>query len=146
MKIKLSGTLLLSAFTLILEAQVHDKDMMDTTGESHIGEFTVGGYIDTYYGYNLNEPPTSDVPYFVSSSRHHEANINVAYINIQYDAPRLRAKFTPGFGTYINANYATEPGSLKNIMRARVVIKLLKEKNVWLDFGVLGSPTQMKAP
>lgn len=146
MKTKLTGILLLTASVFDMNAQVQDKEDKDTTGGVHIGKITVGGYIDTYYGYNLNEPVSSDVPYFVSMARHHEANINLAYIDLRYDNTRLRAKFVPGFGTYINANNATEPGTLKNIVRARVGVKLLKEKNLWFDFGVLSSPFTNESP
>jgi hypothetical protein len=113
---------------------------MDTTSYNYQGKFTVGGYIDGYYGYDFNKPASSDRPYFVSSARHNEFTINLAFVDLKYTSSRLRARFIPGFGTYINANYAAEPGVLKNIVEANMGIRLFKNKDIWLDAGVLGSP------
>ena len=98
----------------------------------------ISGYLDVYYGYDFSKPKGNDKPYFVSMARHNEMNINLAYVEIKFSSDKVRAKFTPGFGTYINSNYANEPGSLKNLVEANVGIKLYK--NIWLDAGVLGSP------
>ncbi len=121
-------------------AQVTNTATMDTTGGIQIGKLAISVYLDTYYGYNFNEPANSDVPYFVTMNRHNEANINLGMIDLRYTAERLRICFAPGFGTYVNANNASEPGSLRHLIEARVGIKLFKKKNIWMDFGVLGSP------
>ncbi len=113
---------------------------MDTSSFDYQGKITVNGYIDTYYGYDFNKPKSKDRPYFVSMARHNEFNINLAYIDVKYSSSRLRARFVPGFGTYINSNYSHEPGVLKNIVEGSIGIKLLPDKNIWLDVGVLGSP------
>ncbi len=121
-------------------AQVVNTGLMDTSNFDYQGKVTVGGYVDTYYGYNFNKPSTGENPYFVSMARHNEFNINLAFVDVKYSSSRLRARFVPGFGTYINANYASEPGALKNIVEANVGVKLFNNKNIWLDAGVLGSP------
>lgn len=121
-------------------AQVVNTGLMDTSSFDYQGKVTVGGYLDTYYGYNFSEPSSGDNPYFVSMARHNEFNINLAFVDVKYSSSRLRARFVPGFGTYINSNYAAEPGSLKNIVEANVGVKLFHNKNIWLDAGVLGSP------
>ena len=63
-----------------------------------------------------------------------------AYLSLKYTADRVRATFTPGFGTYMNANYADERQTLENIVEAYVGIRLFKDKNIWLDGGVFSSP------
>ncbi|SFF08657.1 Putative beta-barrel porin-2, OmpL-like. bbp2 [Thermoflexibacter ruber] len=103
-------------------------------------KFVVGGYIDVYYGYDFSQPKDKDRAYFVNSARHNELNINLAYISVEYTSSRMRAKFIPGFGTYMNANYAAEQGTLKNIVEGNIGIKLFKNKEIWLELGVLGSP------
>ena len=123
-----------------VKAQVTNTATMDTTSFSRKGKLSIEGYVDTYYAYNFNKPSSNDQPYFVSMARHNEVNINLAYIDLKYSSSRVRARFVPGFGTYINANYAQEPGSLKNIIEASAGIKLLEKKNIWIDFGVFGSP------
>jgi len=132
--------ILLSLFFANVFSQVTNTGFADTTGGEHLGKITVGGYLDTYYAYNFSEPNGNTTPYFVSSNRHNEVNINLAYVDLRYNTQNVRARLVPGFGTYVNANYATEPGVLKNLMEASVGIKLLKNKNYWLDYGVIGSP------
>ncbi|HZY81859.1 MAG TPA: outer membrane beta-barrel protein [Cyclobacteriaceae bacterium] len=120
-------------------AQVVNTATMDTTSFAIKGKVTVEGYVDAYYAYNFNHPG-KDQPYFVSMARNNEININLAYIDLKYSSSRIRARFVPGFGTYINANYAAEQGSLKNIVEGSVGVKLSKTRNIWLDAGVFGSP------
>ncbi len=124
----------------ILCAQVVNTGVMDTTDVKVKGKFVVEGYIDAYYGYDFSKPTSKERPYFVSSARHNEMNINLAYVSVKYTSERVRARFAPGFGSYINANYAAEQGVLKNIVEGNVGVKLFKNKEIWLDFGVLGSP------
>jgi hypothetical protein len=113
---------------------------MSTYDSLEFGKVTVGGYVDAYYGFDFSEPPTSNRPYFVSSNRHHEFNINLAYIDIRYINDKVRATFIPGFGTYMNANYAPEPATLRNLVEANAGIKLSEKRGIWVDAGVLASP------
>lgn len=101
---------------------------------------TLEGYADVYYGYDFSEPEPADRPYFVNHHRHNEVNINLAYLSARYTSQRGRAVFTPGFGTYMNANYAAERVTLRNIVEANVGVKLSRTKAVWFDAGVLPSP------
>lgn len=106
---------------------------------SAMAQVTVGGYIDTYYNYNFNKPG-KELPYFVSMSRNNEVNINLAYIDVKYNSDWIRARLVPGFGTYMNSNYAPERATLKNIVEGSVGVKLAKTKNIWLDAGVFTAP------
>lgn len=121
-------------------SQVISTDELDTASFAIKGKVTVDGYIDTYLAYNFNKPAGKDQPYFVSMARDREVNINLAYIDLKYTAPRMRARLIPGFGTYINSNYAGEKGSLKHIVEGNVGIKLSKTKEIWVDAGVISSP------
>lgn len=124
----------------LAQAQIVNTGVMDTTDFRYQGKITFEGYLDTYYAYDFNKPVAGDRPYASSMSRHNEMTINLAFIDLKYSSSRLRARIVPGFGTYINANYAHEPGVLKNIVEASAGIKVFKSKSVWCDFGVLGSP------
>lgn len=124
----------------LVSAQVVNTATMDTLETTIIGHLALGGYIDTYYGYNFNKPPDGNVPHFVSSSRHNEFSINLAYIDLRYKSSNFRARFVPGAGSYMNANYAVEPGTLKNVVEGNVGVRLSAKRNIWLDVGVLGSP------
>jgi len=100
----------------------------------------IEGYVDTYFNYDYADPADSNIPYFVSQNRHNEFNINLAYISLKYSSARVRATFTPGFGTYMNSNYAAERITLRNIVEANVGVKVFQNKNIWVDVGVIGSP------
>lgn len=98
------------------------------------------GYADIYFGFDFNQPKNSARPYFVSHARHNETNLNLAYLSVKYNAKRARATFTPGFGTYVNANYAAERATLQNIIEANVGIRLFKTRDIWIDAGVFVAP------
>ncbi len=138
MKLVFAG--LLSLLTFFCRAQVVNTGITDNYDSVQVGEVSVGGLVDTYYGYDFNEPEGSLRPYCVSSARHNEININLAYIDLKYKNNFVRAHLVPGFGTYINDNYNTEKGSLKNLVEANAGVKLSKKKEIWLDAGILGSP------
>ena len=98
------------------------------------------GYVDVYFTYSFNHPKDANHPYIVSYNRDNEVNVNLAYVSLKYTSDRVRATFTPGWGTYMNANYASERQTLQNIMEANVGVKLFKNKDIWLDAGVIASP------
>lgn len=122
------------------QAQVVNTATMDTTKFSYKGKIAVEGYVDAYWAYDFNKPSTGERPYFVSMNRHNDITINLAFIDVKYSSSRLRGRFIPGVGTYMNANYAAEPGTLKNIVEANAGVRLFHDKQIWLDAGVFGSP------
>jgi hypothetical protein len=96
--------------------------------------------VEVYYQYDFNKPSDNTRPEFVySHNRHNEFNVNLVYLKGSYTAERVRANLALAAGTYVNANYAAEPGVLKNMYEANVGIKLSKKKNLWLDAGIFGS-------
>jgi hypothetical protein len=130
--------LLFLTYTGTSFAQSIQLETKDATGATN-GTITIGGGVDAYYAYDLNKP-VDDIPYYVSSSRHNEFNVNMAYLDVNYTSARVKARFTPGIGTYMNANYVDEVGLLKMPLEASVGVKLLKNKALWLETGVLSSP------
>ncbi len=122
------------------QAQITNTATMDTLESIARGHIALGGYIDSYYGYDFSQPKSGDMPYFVTSARHNEFNINLAYVDLRYRSKNLRVRIVPGFGTYMNANYADEPGTLKNFVEASVGVRIFSKRNIWLDVGILGSP------
>jgi hypothetical protein len=138
MKKTLILSLMLMFIVSKITAQVANTAVIDTNDINIQGKITIGGYLDAYYGYDFDKPEGNDKAYFVSMARHNEMNINLAYIDIKFSSNKVRARFVPSFGTYINSNYVNEPGTLKNLVEASVGIKLYKD--IWLDAGVFGSP------
>src|SRR6476646_4031934 len=92
---------------------------------------TFGGFVEVYYSYDFNKPADNNRPYFFySHNRHNEFNINLAYLKGSYSTDKVRANIALATGTYMNANYAAEPGVLKNIYEADAGVKISKSKNL----------------
>jgi hypothetical protein len=123
-----------------------DSTMASATAEQETAKVTVGGYVDTYFGYDFSQPSSKDRPYFVSSARHNEFNINLAFVDVKYSGERVRGAFKPAIGTFMASNYAAEPAMYRNILEANVGIKLFKTKDIWLDAGVFVSPFTNESP
>ena len=101
---------------------------------------TFSGYVEGYYSYDFNKPGDNNRPGFLySHNRHNEFNANLAFVKAAYATERVRANFAIAAGTYMNANYAAEPGVLKNIYEANAGYKISSSKNLWLDLGILPS-------
>ena len=132
--------LLFLSITQILFSQVTNTGLMDTLGGEKIKNVTIGGYIDSYFAYGFNQPKTGIIPHLVSSANHNDFSINLAYLDLRYTDSKVRARFVPGIGTYMNANYSNEKGLFKNIVEASVGICLSKKRNIWLESGIIGSP------
>lgn len=126
--------------TFLAKSQVVNTATLDTNDIESNGKFKINGFVDTYYAWNTNDPANKDMPYLNASHRHNEFSINLAYVDFNYSTNNIRARFVPAFGTFMNANYATETGGLKNILEGRVGIKLFNKKDIWIDAGILGSP------
>ena len=98
---------------------------MQLMAQDSTGSLTISGY---------NRPG-----FIYSHNRHNEFNLNLGFIKANYTAARVRANLALAAGTYMNANYAAEPGVLKNIYEANAGFKLSKNKNLWLDAGIMPS-------
>jgi hypothetical protein len=106
----------------------------DSTG------FSISGYAEVYYTFDFNTPADNNRNAFMySHNRHNEFTANLIFLKANYNGKMLRANAALAAGTYMNANYSTEPGSLKNIYEANAGVKLSRKKNLWLDAGIFSS-------
>lgn len=71
---------------------------------------TVGGFVDAYYGYELNNPGSFDRAFTTQPARHNEFNINLAYVELKLERERVRGRFALQAGTSVQNNYSAEPG------------------------------------
>lgn len=140
------GALVLISLSFSLSAQVFNSANLDTSDIQVDGKLSIHGFVDAYYTYSFNEPKSASIPYQVSSNRHNEININLAYVDFRYSSSRIRASFVPAFGTYNNANYANEPSTLKNLLEANAGVCLSTKRRIWMDVGVLTSPITNESP
>ena len=100
----------------------------------------ISGYAEAYYSYDLNRPGSNTRPGFLYSyNRHNEVNLNLGFVKAAYAKDRVRANLALGAGTYMNANYAAEPGTLQHLLEANVGYRLSAKRQLWLDLGVLPS-------
>lgn len=120
--------------------QISNPAMPDTSRGEKLEDLRIGAYLDVFGGWFSAENTGGSVPYFVSMNRSREISVNLAMLDFRYAKKRVRARLMPGFGTYMNANYAAEPGSLAWLVEANVGYCLHPEKQIWLDAGVLSSP------
>lgn len=111
-----------------------------THQQQNTPSISVSGYVEVYYSYDLNKPANNDKAGFLySHNRHNEFNLNLGFIKAAYSSERVRVNVALAAGTYMNANYAAEPGVLKNIYEANVGVKLSRNRNLWLDAGIFSS-------
>ena len=123
-----------------VNSQFIDSSSMDTLYLSKKKKISINGYLDSYFTYDFNQPKSRSIPYFVSAANHNHFSINLSYLDLKYTNTRFRARFIPGFGSYMKANYTNEKGFMKNIVEASVGICLSKKRNIWLEYGILSSP------
>ena len=108
--------------------------------DSVLPKLTFSGYIEIYYTYDFGNPADHNRPGFIYAfNRHNEINLDLGYIKTAYETKNVRANLALAAGTYMNANYAAEPGVLKNIYEADAGVKISNAKNLWIDAGIMPS-------
>ncbi|WP_439583015.1 porin [Dyadobacter bucti] len=128
-------SLLLSALGLVILKPALAQDATETKNP-----LTVSGYAEAYYNYDFNRPLNNTAPGFLYNfNRTGEVNLNLGFIKANYSADRVRGNLALAAGSYINANYAAEPGVLKNVFEANVGVKIAKNANLWIDAGIMPS-------
>jgi len=107
---------------------------------SEAPKLTFSGFTEIYYSFDANQPEYHVRPGFLyNHNRHNEFNLNLGFVKAAYHHKNVRANVALGAGTYMNANYATEPGVLKNVYEANAGVKLSKNQNLWMDAGIFSS-------
>lgn len=104
------------------------------------GKVSFSGYIEAYYTYDFNNPANHERPGFVySHNKHNEFNVNIAFLKLNYAAPRVRANVALMAGSYAHYNLAAEQALLKNIFEANAGYKVCNKANLWVDAGIFAS-------
>ena len=70
---------------------------------------TLGGFVDTYFAYDVNRPRLLDRAYTTQPARHHEANINLAFLEAKVNRDRVHGRLALQAGTSVQNNYSGEP-------------------------------------
>lgn len=97
-------------------------------------------YAETYF---QNQLPNSNLynrpDYVYSFNRLNEVNLNLGFLKATFDNQKTRANLGLMAGTYAQTNLANEPAGVRNIWEANLGFKVLKNKNMWIDMGVMPS-------
>ncbi|HEY2377398.1 MAG TPA: porin [Gemmatimonadaceae bacterium] len=124
----------------------HAQAAADTTIK-----FTFGGFIDAYYAYDIDRPPTIDRSFFggalftTQPARHDEFNVNLAYLETNISGKRLHGRFALQAGTSVQSNYNSEPTT--GIVSGPSLSRMIQEAyagyqlrpTVWIDAGIFYS-------
>ena len=95
--------------------------------------FKISGFIDSYYTYSFNNPDSKNLaPFFTQPARHNEFNLNWGILQADYEKGKVSGSFALQEGTFVNRNYAGEPGFLKNIYLANVSYQFAKQLKLTL--------------
>lgn len=113
-------------------------------------KITFGGFVDGYYAFEFNRPATINRAYTTQPARHHEFNINLAFVEARLDAPTSRGRLALQTGTSVQSNYSGEPrnGNISGPDLARLiqeaVVGVKIADNVWIDGGIFLSHIGME--
>ena len=112
---------------------------------------TFGGFIDTYYAYDIDRPPTIDRSFFggalftTQPARHDEFNVNLAYVEANISGKRVHGRIALQAGTSVQSNYNSEP--TVGIVSGPLLSRMIQEAfagyqltpNLWMDAGIFFS-------
>ncbi len=101
-----------------------------------------GGFVDTYYAYDFNNPKDHEREFTTQPVRHNEFNINLAYLEAVMKQEKTRSRLALQFGQSVTKNTVGEPkdGTTSGPQDAKIfqeayIGKKLGHKT-WLDFGI----------
>lgn len=109
---------------------------------SAIAEVKYGGFLDTYYAYDFNNPSDHERQYTTQPVRHNEFNVNLAYAEAVIQKEKTRGRLALQFGQSVIKNTTQEPtrGTTSGPEDAKVfqeayIGKKIGEKT-WVDMGI----------
>lgn len=112
-----------------------------------------GAFVDTYYNYDFNTPPSSNRTLVTGAlfgtqvTRSNEFNVNLAYLEAKISSDRVRGRFALQTGTSVQANYASEINGLGTNSTSVNLAELIQEAwagyricdHFWVDAGIFFS-------
>jgi hypothetical protein len=102
--------------------------------------FKLSSYIEFYYQYRNPNNGSKELPSYVNSFKKlNQFNLNIGLLKASYERNKFRSNLGIMTGNYGQANLAHEPAPLRHLFEANIGFKLLKNNNLWLDFGLIPS-------
>ncbi len=102
----------------------------------------VGGFLDTYYAYDFNNPKDHEREYTTQPVRHNEFNVNLAYVEAVLQREKTRGRLAFQFGHSVDKNTVYEPtqGDTSGPDDAKVFQEAYLGTRIgertWVDFGI----------
>lgn len=102
----------------------------------------LGGFIDTYYAYDSNNPSSHEREFTTQPVRHNEFNINLAYFEAVLKREKTRGRLALQYGQSVTKNTVGEPtlGSTSGPQDAKVFQEAFVGKKIgpktWIDAGI----------
>jgi hypothetical protein len=108
--------------------------------DSISSKITLSGYAEVFYSYDFNQPGNHiRQPFLYTYNRHHEVNLNLGLMKVNYSTENMRANLAFMAGTYPQDNLIAEQDLLKYVNEANIGFKISKTKNIWIDAGIMPS-------
>lgn len=102
--------------------------------------FVFSGYSEIYYSYNFSDPLNKENASFLyNHKRHNEPSINLILAKVAYNEKKIRSNLAVMNGNYAWYNLVAEPRWAQYINEANIGLKISKNKNIWLDAGIMPS-------
>jgi hypothetical protein len=107
---------------------------------NNLKHFTFGFYVDAYLNMELNKPrdTTNVIPFSANCPVKDQIRLNVAAIEIYYNAEKVRGKLQIQFGDAPNLLSAPEAQFIKTMRQANFGFRIVKD--LWLDIGYMVNP------
>lgn len=126
-------------FLLFLYATILTRS---TFSQSIAEQIKFGSFIDTYYAYDLEKPPSQDRAYTTSAARNNSFSLGLLYLDANLNSEKIRGRGAIQYGTSVTANYIGESTeskianqfSVRNMQEGFVGFKLAP--GLWLDTGI----------
>jgi Putative beta-barrel porin-2, OmpL-like. bbp2 len=108
--------------------------------QDSLPKFDFSGYAELYYSYEFSYPANSEKPdYSYNHKKHNQPALNLAFVKANYKSDRFRSNLALMVGNYATYNLSGEPQWAKPLMEANLGMRLLTQKQLWLDAGVMPS-------
>ncbi len=109
-------------------------------------EVQFGGFLDTYYGFDFNEP-SSDRNFTTQAIRHNEFALNLAYLEARIERERVHGRLALQAGTSVYANYSGERRYGTGNSQLADILQHVQEayggyrvnEQTWIDAGIFFS-------
>lgn len=117
--------------------------MFSTSALAQVPEgVKLGGFVDTYYAFDFNQPKNHERSFTTQPVRHNEANVNLAFLEAVLKREKVRGRLALQYGNSVTKNYAGEPtrgstsGPRDSQMLQESYVGARVGEKTWIDLGI----------